>query len=63
VPERPFGPRMCRVEGENALIIHETFSDTGELKFNLTKDTADKYKMDIEKIAAPEACYFQGPVS
>ncbi|MFT5201116.1 MAG: hypothetical protein ACI9C1_000484 [Candidatus Aldehydirespiratoraceae bacterium] len=54
---------MCRVEGENALIIHETFSDTGELKFNLTKDTADKYKMDIEKIAAPEACYFQGPVS
>ena len=52
-----------RVAGEDALIIHETFADTKELKFHLTKGTADKYKKDIDKIAAPEAYYFRGPVS
>lgn len=52
-----------RVAGENALIIHETFADTKELKFHLTKGTADKYKKDIDTIAAPETYYFRGPVS
>jgi quinol monooxygenase YgiN len=52
-----------QVQNENALIIHETFQDTKELKFHLTKGTADKYKKDIDKIAAPEVYYFRGPVS
>lgn len=52
-----------RVAGEDALIIHETFSDTDELKFHLTKGTADKYKKDIDQIAAPDCYYFRGPVS
>ncbi|MGI9608578.1 MAG: hypothetical protein ACR2P0_20785 [Acidimicrobiales bacterium] len=54
---------VYRVEGEKALIIHETFADTSDLKFHLTKGTAAKYKKDIDKIAAPEAYYFRGPVS
>ena len=49
--------------GEDALIIHETFNGTGELKFHLTKGTAAKYKKDIDKIAEPEAYFFRGPVS
>ena len=52
-----------RVAGEDALIIHETFEDTGELKFHLTKGTAEKYKKDIDRIAAPGCYYFRGPVS
>jgi len=52
-----------QVADEDALIIHETFSDTKELKFHLTKGTAEKYKKDIDTIAAPEAYYFRGPVS
>ncbi|MDX2378432.1 MAG: hypothetical protein QNM02_01580 [Acidimicrobiia bacterium] len=52
-----------RVVGEDAVIIHETFTDTDELKFHLSKGTAAKYKKDIDKIAAPEAYYFRGPVS
>jgi quinol monooxygenase YgiN len=52
-----------QVSGEDALIIHETFEDTKELKFHLTKGTADKYKKDIDEIAAPECYYFRGPVS
>ncbi|MGI9649412.1 MAG: hypothetical protein ACR2OI_12940 [Acidimicrobiia bacterium] len=52
-----------QVSGEDALIIHETFETTDELKFHLTKGTADKYKKDIDKIAAPEAYFFRGPVS
>jgi hypothetical protein len=52
-----------RVIGEDALIIHETFRDTNELKFHLSKGTAEKYKKDIDKIAAPECYYFRGPVS
>ncbi len=52
-----------RVVGEDALIIHEVFEDTKELKFHLTKGTAEKYKKDIDKIAEPERYYFRGPVS
>ena len=52
-----------RVLGEDALIIHETFADTKELKFHLSKGTAEKYKKDIDEVAAPEAYYFRGPVS
>ena len=52
-----------RVIGEDALIIHETFEDSDELKFHLTKGTAEKYKKDIDEIAAPEAYFFRGPVA
>lgn len=52
-----------KVVGEDALIIHETFENTNELKFHLTKGTAEKYKKDIDKIAAPGAYFFRGPVS
>jgi quinol monooxygenase YgiN len=52
-----------KVLGEDALIIHETFENTDELKFHLTKGTAEKYKKDIDKIAAPECYFFRGPVS
>ena len=31
--------------------------------FHLTKGTANRYKKDIDKIAAPEAYYFRGPVA
>ncbi len=51
------------VIGEDALIIHETFEDTNELKFHLSKGTAEKYKKDIDQVAAPEAYFFRGPVS
>ena len=49
--------------GEDALIIHETFENSDELKFHLSKGTAEKYKKDIDEIAAPECYYFRGPVS
>ena len=52
-----------QVAGEDALIIHETFTDTDELRFHLSKGTAAKYKKDIDKIAVPEAYFFRGPVS
>lgn len=52
-----------QVIGEDALIIHETFQDTADLKFHLTKGTAEKYKKDIDKIAAPECYYFRGSVA
>jgi len=52
-----------RVAGEDALIIHETFSDTKALRFHLTKGTAEQYKKDIDQVAAPEAYYFRGPVA
>jgi quinol monooxygenase YgiN len=52
-----------RADGEDALIIHETFADTSVLKFHLTKGTAAIFKDDIDKIAAPENYYFRGPVS
>jgi hypothetical protein len=52
-----------RVIGEDALIIHETFQDSDELKFHLSKGTAEKNKSDIDEVAAPEAYFFRGPVS
>jgi len=60
--------RLLRFEayqaiGEDALIIHETFENSDELKFHLSKGTAEKYKKDIDKIAVPEAYFFRGPVS
>jgi len=48
---------------EDALIIHETFEDTAELKFHLMKGTAKKYKSDIDKVADAERYLFRGPVS
>jgi quinol monooxygenase YgiN len=52
-----------RVIGEDALIIHEVFEDSKELKFHLTKGTAERYKKDIDPIAEPERYFFRGPVS
>jgi len=52
-----------QVKNEDALIIHETFEDTSELKFHLTKGTAHKYKKSIDQIAVPERYMFRGPVS
>ena len=52
-----------RVVGEDALIIHEVFEDSDELKFHLTKGTADRYKKQIDEIAEPERYFFRGPVS
>lgn len=49
--------------GEDALIIHETFRDSDTLKFHLSKGTAEKYKSDIDKIAAPGCYFFRGPVA
>ena len=54
---------VYRAVKENALIIHETFDNTKELQFHLSKGTAAKYKKDIDLIAAPENYYFRGPVS
>jgi quinol monooxygenase YgiN len=52
-----------KVIGEDALIIHETFDSSDELKFHLTKGMAARYKNDIDQIAAPENYFFRGPVS
>jgi len=52
-----------RVIDEDALIIHEVFDDTTELKFHLTKGTADRYKKNLDQIAEPERYFFRGPVS
>ncbi len=52
-----------QVVGEDALIIHEAFDSSDELKFHLSKGTAEKYKKDIDLVAAPEAYFFRGPVS
>jgi quinol monooxygenase YgiN len=54
---------VYQVIGENALIIHETFDTSDELKFHLTKGTAAKYKKEIDLVAAPECYFFRGPVS
>ena len=54
---------VYRTIGENALIIHETFENSDELQFHLSKGTAEKYKKDIDKIAFPENYFFRGPVS
>jgi quinol monooxygenase YgiN len=52
-----------KVVGEDALIIHETFENTDELKFHLSKGTANTYKKHLDAIAAPECYFFRGPVS
>lgn len=54
---------VYQVIGENALIIHETFETSDELKFHLTKGTAAKYKKEIDAVAYPENYFFRGPVS
>ena len=54
---------VYRAIGENALIIHETFENSDELQYHLSKGTAEKYKKDIDKIASPENYFFRGPVS
>ena len=46
--------------GEDALIIHEVFEDNAELKFHLSKGTAEKYKKDIDAVAAPEVVLLPG---
>lgn len=53
---------VYEVEGEHAVVTHDTFDTTAELKFHLTKGAANKYKAEIDKIAAPENYYFRGPV-
>lgn len=52
-----------QVVDEDALIIHETFTNSDELKFHLSKGTAEKYKKDIDEVATPECYFFRGPVS
>lgn len=54
---------VYEVPGEDALIIHEVFEDTGVLKFHLTKGTAKIYKNDIDQVAEAERYFFRGPVS
>ena len=54
---------VYQVIGEDALIIHETFESSDDLKFHLTKGMAARYKKDIDKVAAPENYFFRGPVS
>ena len=54
---------VYQVLGEHALIIHETFTDSDELQFHLTKGTAHKYKNNIDQIAYPENYFFRGPVA
>jgi quinol monooxygenase YgiN len=51
------------VIGQDALIIHEAFENNTELKFHLSKGTAEKYKKNIDAVADPEAYFFRGPVS
>lgn len=51
------------VLGEEALIIHETFEDTAELRFHLTRGTASRYKKPLDEVAEPECYFFRGPVS
>ena len=54
---------VYQVIGEDALIIHETFETSDDLKFHLTKGMAAKYKKEIDQVAAPENYFFRGPVS
>jgi len=54
---------VYQVPGEEALLIHEVFENTAELKFHLTKGTAHKYKKSIDRIATPERYVFRGNVS
>ena len=52
-----------QVPGEAALVIHETFRDSAELKFHLTKGTAAMFKKQIDAVATPAEYYFRGPVA
>ena len=54
---------VYRAIDEDALIIHEVFSTNDELKFHLSKGTAEKYKSDIDQVATPDCYFFRGPVS
>lgn len=54
---------VYRVIDEDALIIHEVFDNNAQLKFHLSKGTAEKYKSDIDEVAEPECYFFRGPVS
>jgi quinol monooxygenase YgiN len=54
---------VYQVLDEDALIIHEVFENTSELRFHLSKGTAEKYKKHIDKVATPECYFFRGPVS
>lgn len=54
---------VFEVQGESAVITHETFDNTNELKFHLAKGTAHKYKKHLDRIAVPECYYFRGPVA
>ena len=54
---------VYRAIDEDALIIHEVFSTNDELKFHLSKGTAEKYKSDIDQVATPGCYFFRGPVS
>jgi quinol monooxygenase YgiN len=51
------------VPGEDALIVHEAFRDTAELRFHLTRGTAAMHKQALDRVAAPECYFFRGPVS
>ena len=53
---------VYEAEGEHAVITHDTFDSTQDLKFHLTQGAASKFKKEIDKIAVPEACHFRGPV-
>ena len=53
---------VYEADGEHAVITHDTFDSTEDLKFHLTKGAANKYKAHIDKIAVPENYYFRGPV-
>lgn len=53
---------VYEAKGELAVLAHDTFDSTEELKFHLTKGAANKYKKEIDKIAVPENYYFRGPV-
>ncbi|MGI9528676.1 MAG: hypothetical protein ACR2NG_03120 [Acidimicrobiia bacterium] len=54
---------VYRVKDQDALIIHEVFSTNAELKYHLSKGTAEKYKKDIDQVADPACYFFRGPVS
>lgn len=54
---------VYEVAGEHAVITHDTFETTEDLKFHLTKGAASKYKEHIDKIVVPENYYFRGPVA
>ena len=42
---------VYQVIGKDALIIHETFENSDELKFHLSKGTAEKYKKEIPMVS------------